>query len=62
MEEDEGRGFGGIKTVSVKEIIAKARFNESYLHVNFGLSEDLDDLARHFENEGNGVCLFVCLR
>ena len=54
-EEDAGRGFGGIKMASVREIIAKARFNESYLHVNLGLSESLDDLARHFENEDNGA-------
>ena len=54
-EGEAGRGFGGIKMASVREIIAKARFNESYLHVNLGLSESLDDLARHFENEENGV-------
>ena len=54
-EGDAGKGFGGIKMASVHEIIAKARFNESYLHVNLGLSESLDDLSRHFENEGNGA-------
>lgn len=54
-EGEAGRGFGGIKMASVREIIAKARFNESYLHVNLGLSESLDDLARHFENEDNGM-------
>lgn len=51
--KDEGKGFGGIKMASVQEIIAKARFNESYLHVNLGLSENLEDLAKHFENEQN---------
>lgn len=60
-EDQEGRGFGGIKMASVEEIIAKARFNESYLNVNLGLSENIEDLAKHFQNEENGVCwMFYC--
>ena len=63
-EEEEEAGYGGIKMASVGEIIAKARFNESYLHVNLGLSENLVELATHFESEENGaytVCVCVCV-
>ena len=61
-EEEEERGFGGIKMDSVGEVIAKARFNESYLHVNMGLGENLEDLAKHFESEESGMCACVCIR
>ena len=60
-EEEEEAGYGGIKMASVGEIIAKARFNESYLHVNLGLGENLEELATHFGNEENGVCVCVCV-
>ena len=62
-DEEEERGYGGIKMASVGEIIAKARFNESYLHVNLGLGENLEELATHFGNEENGtcVCVYVCV-
>ena len=61
-EEEEEAGYGGIKMASVGEIIAKARFNESYLHVNLGLGENLEELATHFGSEENGVCVCVCVR
>ena len=60
-EEEEEAGYGGIKMASVGEIIAKARFNESYLHVNLGLGENLEELATHFGSEENGVCVCVCV-
>ena len=46
---------------SVEEIIAKARFNESYLNVNLGLSDNLEPLAKHFENEQEGLWEFCVL-
>ena len=60
-EEEEERGYGGIKMASVGEIIAKARFNESYLHVNLGLGENLEELANRFGSKENGVCVCVCV-
>lgn len=60
-EEEEEAGYGGIKMASVGEIIAKARFNESYLHVNLGLGENLEELATHFGSEENGVYMCVCV-
>ena len=59
VEEEEEGGYGGIKMASVGEIIAKARFNESYLHVNLGLGENLEELASCFGSEENGMC--VCM-
>lgn len=55
-EQDDGggKGFGGIKMDSVKDVIAKARFNEFYLHANLGLSENLEELASHFQSKENG--------
>jgi hypothetical protein len=60
-EEEEEAGYGGIKMASVGEIIAKARFNESYLHVNLGLGENLEELATHFGSGENGVCACLCV-
>ena len=50
-EEEAGGtigGFGGIRSESVDEIIAKARFTESFLAASssIGLTNDLDELAR----------------
>ena len=46
-EEEEEGGFSGIKMESVKDIIAKARFAESYLRGGTGeLGENLDELAQ----------------
>ena len=55
--EEEEKGFGGIKMDSVTDIIAKARFNESYLNANLGLSENLQDLASHFQSEQSNAKL-----
>lgn len=58
-EEEEGTmgGFGGIRNQSVDEIIAKARFTESFLaaSVSIGLTDDLEELARLGEVEENGT-------
>lgn len=58
--EEEEKGYGGIKMDSVTDIIAKARFNESYLSANLGLSENLEELASHFQSEQSNVQL-LCL-
>ena len=52
-DDETGRGYGGIKNQSVDEIIAKARFTESFLSASFsvGLTDDLGQLAKL---EGDG--------
>ena len=52
-EEEEGGGFSGIRMESVKDIIAKARFAESFLRGGSGvdLGENLDDLAQIVDQE-----------
>ena len=57
-EHSEGEGgsaggFGGIRNQSVDEIIAKARFTESFLaaSVSIGLTNSLEELAKLGEEE-----------
>lgn len=52
-EEEVGGGFSGIRMESVKDIIAKARFAESYLRGGSGveLGENLEELAQIVEEE-----------
>ena len=56
-DEDTAGGFGGIRSQSVDDIIAKARFTESFLaaSVSIGLTNNLDELARLGEMEENGL-------
>ena len=55
-DDDAVGGFGGIKNQSVDEIIAKARFTESFLAASssIGLTDNLDELAKLGEMEVNG--------
>ena len=55
-EEEIIGGFGGIRNQSVDEIIAKARFTESFLaaSVSIGLTNSLDELAKLGEDEDKG--------
>ena len=53
-EEDSAGGFSGIRNHSVDEIIAKARFTESFLTMSaasVGLTDNLEELARLGEEE-----------
>lgn len=61
-EEEEEGGYGGIKNQSVDEIIAKARFTETFLaaSVTIGLTDDLDELAKLGEMDEDGI-VFVTL-
>ena len=56
-------GFGGIRNQSVDEIIAKARFTESFLaaSASIGLTDNLEELARlgDGEEEREGECVGV---
>ena len=58
-EEEEGRGFGGIRMRSVTEIIAKARADEDFFSVTTmaGLSNRIEDLVKLVdgENEEDGT-------
>lgn len=67
-DEEEGkRGFSGIKNQSVDEIIAKARFTESFLagSASIGLTNNLEELAKLGDVEGPGTagtggCIHSC--
>ena len=52
-EEKEDGGFSGIKMESVQDIIAKARFAESFLKgtPTLGLGENLEELAQLVDEE-----------
>lgn len=56
-DDDEERigGFGGIRNQSVDDIIAKARFTESFLTASAGLTDNLDQLAKLGDLEENGM-------
>ena len=53
VEEEEGGGFSGIKMESVQDIIAKARFAESFLKgtPTLGLGENLEELIQLVDEE-----------
>ncbi len=61
IDDEEGGGFSGIRMQSVKDIIAKARFAESYLRGGTDVGENLEELAQMIqqepkEEEGRRVC------
>ncbi len=62
-EEEGGTtgGFGGIRNQSVDEIIAKARFTESFLaaSVSIGLTDNLEELAKLGEMEDKGTWTLI---
>ncbi len=62
-DEEEGGGFSGIRMESVKDIIAKARYAESYLRggTDTEVGENLEELAQMVDDdlepkEEDGVC------
>lgn len=63
LEEDAVGGFSAIKNQSVDDIIAKARFTESFLvtSASIGLTDNLDQLARLGEPEEDGASVCVCV-
>ncbi len=75
-DDEEGGGFSGIRMESVKDIIAKARYAESYLRggTDADVGENLEELAQMVDDDQEpkdeeGTCrvfmivwFFMCLR